>query len=109
MNPTSRLLHVSSDVTGTMSDNGLDASDISKKWGPDLGMNLGDFEILLNKIQKTINKDDHLPQARKLNWTKIPGHPETDETFSQYYLRQSINELIVALNWVMSHAPYYLV
>jgi hypothetical protein len=106
MNPTTRLLYVGSDVTSTMSKIGIDfGGDIGKMFGPDLGMNLGDFEALLSAIQKTINGDSRLPQTRKLNWKTIPEN-SSGQTFSQTYLQKSINDLSIALAWVMSHSPY---
>jgi hypothetical protein len=106
MNPTTRLLYVGSDVTWTLTKNRIDFSgDIGKTFGPDLGMNLGSFEGLLDDIQKTINGDHRLPQNRKLNWKKIPQNASGD-TFSEVYLNKSISDLTLAFDWVMSHTPY---
>jgi hypothetical protein len=107
MNPTTRLLYVGSDVTLTMNQNNIDfGGDIGKTFGPDLGMNLGGFEGLLDAIQKTINSDNRLPQTRKLNWKKIPENSVSGQTFSQIFLQKSISDLTLALDWVMSHTPY---
>jgi hypothetical protein len=107
MNPTARLLYVSYDVTSTMTVKGINyGGDISKRFAQDLGMKLGSFQSLLSAIQTTINKDKRLPLLQPLNWKKLGGNPSTGETFSQYYLQRSINELVIALDWVMSHSPY---
>jgi hypothetical protein len=105
MNVTARIIYLNDDVTSVMSGLHMDASDISKRFGPDFGMNLGAFEALLDAIQRKVNKDARLPQTKKLNWKKLPPAP-TGQTFSQVYLQKSVNELIAAIDWVMSHSPY---
>jgi hypothetical protein len=107
MDPTSRVLAIAQDVTGAMSSQGIPFNnDLSKKFNSDLKMNLGAFQGLLNVIQNNINNDRRLSLLRKLDWKRLSGDPSTGKTFSQYFLENSINDLIVALDAVISHSPF---
>jgi hypothetical protein len=106
MDPTARVLLIGRDVTVTMTSVGIQFdNDLSKRFGPDLNMNLGSFQGLLNQIQNTINGDKQLHLVVPFDWKKISPAP-TGETFSQFFLVRSINSLILGIDGIVSHSPF---
>ncbi|MGO9434329.1 MAG: hypothetical protein ACLP00_08540 [Terracidiphilus sp.] len=107
MDPTQRVLQITQDVTIVMSSRHIPFhNDLNKKFSTDLQMSLGSFQGLLNLIQDKINTDPKLNLMHKLDWESLPGDPQSGDTFSQYYLSQSIRSLILGLDGVISHSPY---
>ena len=98
MEPTARLLRVGADVTSTMKTFSIPFDgDFGKKFSSDLNIKFQAFEQLLDAVEHTINSDRLLPKIHPFHW-KVPG-------FSQYYYPRSVNDLVWAIDGMISHSP----
>ena len=99
MDPTARLLRVGADVTTTITNSGIPFDgDFNKTFSADLKIKPTAFPQLLDKIESIINSDQLLPKLSPFSWSSV-------QNFSTYYYTKSVNNLIWAIDGMISHSP----